>query len=162
MPSLGIELGSQWWEPLALCEKEQWRAIVQNDSFRNSLQWQSYIINSFDKPIHLFFWKHLFHCAKTQKMLSVISSYGHCKYIQEFFIFFWQTPDGFGTKDHLCGIQCPWWYVFRIMLNILHTVLYTIFKVLIGRICSTINSFLSWWSFSLIHVTLACDSGVIL
>ena len=162
MPSLGIELGSQWWEPLALCEKEQWRAIVQNDSFRNSLHC-SYIINSFDKPIHLFFWKHLFHCAKTQKMLSVISSYGHCKYIQEFLIFFWQTPDGFGTKDHLCGIQCPWWYVFRIMVNILHTVLYTIFKVLIGRICSTINSFLSWWSFSLIHVNLdteVMNSGI--
>lgn len=65
MPSLGIEPGPQWWQPLALCEKEQWGAIVQNDSFRNSLQWRSYIINSFDKPIHLFFRKHLFHCAKT-------------------------------------------------------------------------------------------------
>lgn len=88
MPSLGIEPGPQWWQPLALCEKEQWRAIVQNDSFRNSLQWQSYIINSFDKPIHLFFWKHLFHCAKHKKCYPSYLVMGTVNIFRNFLSFF--------------------------------------------------------------------------
>ena len=37
----------------------------------------------------------------------------------------------------------------RISMHILHTVLYIFPKVLTGRICLTINNFLSWWSFPL-------------
>ena len=37
----------------------------------------------------------------------------------------------------------------NIITHILHTVLYTFLKVETGRICLTIKSFLSWWSFSL-------------
>ena len=37
----------------------------------------------------------------------------------------------------------------NISIHILHTVLYTFNKVLTRRICLTIKSFFSWWSFSL-------------
>ena len=37
----------------------------------------------------------------------------------------------------------------NISMHILHTVLWTFPNVLIRRICSTIQSFFSWWSFSL-------------
>ena len=51
----------------------------------------------------------------------------------------------------------------NISMQILHTVLHTFTKVLTRRICLTIKSVFSWWSFSLFWLmTLICDSGVIL
>ena len=38
----------------------------------------------------------------------------------------------------------------NICMHILHTVLYTFHKVLTRRICLTIKSFFSWWSFPLL------------
>ena len=49
----------------------------------------------------------------------------------------------------------------KIGRNILQTVLHTFPKVLTRRICLTIKSFFSWWSFPFILMTLG-DSGVII
>ena len=49
--------------------------------------------------------------------------------------------------------------ISKYMLN---TVCHTFRKVLTGRICLTIKSLLSWWSFRLFSWDLMCDSGVIL
>ena len=49
--------------------------------------------------------------------------------------------------------------ISKYMLN---TVCQTFRKVLTGRICLTIKSLLSWWSFRLFSWDLMCDSGVIL
>ena len=49
--------------------------------------------------------------------------------------------------------------ISKYMLN---TVCRTFHKVLTGKICLTIKSLLSWWSFRLFSWDLMCDSGVIL
>ena len=50
----------------------------------------------------------------------------------------------------------------NISIHILSTVRYIHPKLLTRRICFKIKSFFFWWSFSLILVTLMCDTGVIL
>ena len=45
----------------------------------------------------------------------------------------------------------------NISMHILHTILFTFPTVLTGRICLTIKSFFSWWSFILLW-TLMSDS----
>ena len=50
----------------------------------------------------------------------------------------------------------------KISMHILQIVLYAVLRVLTRRICSTIQSFFSWWSFPLILMTLMFDTGMVL
>ena len=54
----------------------------------------------------------------------------------------------YAGKEHLVGRKINPLHP-NISMHILHTVLYTFPKVLTRRICLTIKSFFSWWSFSL-------------
>ena len=63
-----------------------------------------------------------------------------------------------GAKEQSSMGQCIIWNkwgrkdlitLYTLSLHILLTVLYTFLQVLSRRICFTINSFLSWWSFHL-------------
>ena len=49
----------------------------------------------------------------------------------------------------------------NISMYILHTVLYTLLKVLTRRICITINSFFSWWSFLYSRDLIWLSSGIV-
>ena len=49
----------------------------------------------------------------------------------------------------------------NISMHILQTVLYAVLRVLTRRICSTIQSFFSWWSLYIL-MTLMFDTGMIL
>ena len=49
----------------------------------------------------------------------------------------------------------------NISMYILHTVLYTLLKVLTRRICLTINSFFSWWSFLYSRDLIWLSGGIV-